>query len=272
MLKKPFEGDDMGILVTGAAGFIGEPLAESLAARPFARSLGNLTQSPEVLNAACDGVTKLVHFAYPKDYERPTGEAMAMLQNVIDVCRARNIHLFLPSSWRVFDGLVGTVTDDMMPAPISQYGEAKAEEERVAQESGVKLTILRLSCVYGPRSTRPAVIRHFARALREGEPVRPHKFENGYPTLNLMHVADAVNLIAERVEKGEEGVFHLGPRLPVSTPDIARMIAANLGVDYIQKDDPQPGSTPHICFQPSDGCEAQRSLMAGLGEMAFLVD
>lgn len=270
MPNTDLSGNRPDCLVTGAGGFIGQPLTARLGARTFTRSDGDLSSDSEALFRACEGVTKMVHLAYPSDYESPTGEAMDMLLNVISVCLERGIHLFLPSSWRVFDGLSGAITAATAPNSMTDYGRAKIAEETAALESGVRLTIVRLANIYGPASQRPRIIRDFTRAIRMGEPVRPHRFENGYPGMDLIHVSDAVEGIAALVSAGADGIFHLGSGDATPTPEIAGIIARNIGCSYRQEDEARDGQARRVALVPSEGFSPQRSLGAGLGEMAFL--
>ncbi len=208
------------ILVTGAAGFLGQHVTRHLAARPGTRVRAGsrrpgrapVTDNPtltvvpaDVLNArqldaALDGCDAVVHGAVG-DW-RTTVEGA---RQVMEAARRQGVRRVVAiSSIAVHGGADGRLTED---APLVEgrrdYAGAKAEAERILTALGrvsgaPAVTLLRPTIIYGPGS------------------------------------ALWIDLLARRIRSGRWGT--LGPRgeglcNPVCVDDVAAAIAAALDAD-----------------------------------------
>jgi len=257
------------IVVTGSGGFLGSRLAEALldahdVAAPT-RDEVDLTRDAVALDLfvrehAADTV---VHLANPRIYTTNDsfGEVLAQLKNVADVCVAHDAHLIFPSTWEVFSGYRSTgllVDEGTVPRPASNYGHAKLLCEHLLHQMhaavGLRYTLLRIGPVYGATSPRPKFIWNFIGKALGGAPVVTHRYRNGDPALDLVHVDDAIDFLLAAVERSWAGILHAGTGVTTTTAEIARMIVASAG------------SASHVSYQEIDGYAANIALDPSLAQ------
>jgi len=250
------------VLITGASGFIGKAAKQRLEKEfsivaPSSGSV-DLESGSAQLNMAVDenNVRCLVHLANPRVYtsNRALGQTLSMLRNVLDVCVAGNITLVYPSSWEIYSGYAGSLlASESVPAfPWGPYGETKYLAEvlidHYCRRAGLKCAILRCCPLYGMGSERPKFIHTFmAKAIRS-EPIVTHRYRNGEPSLDLMHVDDFVEAIFAAVASDFTGTLNLGTGITTSTLAIAEMIKTLLGSSSPIEQAPIDADTPIIAM------------------------
>ena len=150
------------VLVTGGTGFIGSALVPRMVQAgyvprllvrrapspappsPIEVTVGDVTDA-DTLRLALKGVPMVIHMAAATSAGR-LDPAVAYRVNVgaasalVDACRSSGARLIVLSTQHVY-----------LPAP-GLYGRTKRMADRIFQESGVPVTILRPSLVYGPGS------------------------------------------------------------------------------------------------------------------------
>ena len=150
------------VLVLGASGFIGSRVVAALAGNPLYRPVAASRRSglmvdatnPDSMLTALRDVDCVVNCI--------AGNDRTMVQSTQALCDAaraspprRIIHL---SSMAVYGAAVGRIREDHPPvAPVSGYGQAKIDCERIVQkyvDDGGDAVILRPTCVFGPGSTQ----------------------------------------------------------------------------------------------------------------------
>jgi nucleoside-diphosphate-sugar epimerase len=235
---------DGTVLVTGGTGFIGAQfvsrLSDGRSVSAPARGELDLTSGSAALGQYCERhrIGQIVHLAYPRHYTNPgaVGESLTMLQAVLDVGKALGLRLVFASGWVVFSGYAARsllADENLARRSKGVYGDAKLLEETLIdahlQRGDVRATICRFSPVYGPGGARPRLIRTFAEALRAGRQVLTHRYLNGVPALDLLHVDDAVSALTAIVQSECVGAFHFGTGKLTETPEIARLLARLLG-------------------------------------------
>lgn len=131
--------------------------------------------------------------------------------NALPVQRAGNRYE-LGGQWAT--GIPETLSIDL--CEHSPYGASKTAADLYVQEYGhlygLRTTVLRMSCIYGPRQwgvEDQGWIAWFGRAILEGAPITI--YGDGFQTRDLLHVSDLVAVIDAVLERGEPGgVFNIG--------------------------------------------------------------
>jgi nucleoside-diphosphate-sugar epimerase len=234
------------VLVTGAGGFLGSAAAARL--REFATVLSparaelDLEAGAVALADYCrrGNVSQIVHLAYPRRYTDAASSAssMVMLRAILDVCRMLQVRLVFVSGTVVFGGYAADalMADESLPLyPKGVYGETKYVEELLvdlaARRGEIERAVCRFSPVYGPGGERPRFLRTFYDAALRGETITTHRYRNGRPAADLLHVADAVDALARVVQSGRSDVFHVGTGELRSTAAFAETIGRIAGRD-----------------------------------------
>jgi nucleoside-diphosphate-sugar epimerase len=230
------------LLLLGAGGFLGSALVPKLS-RTFevaapARRDYDLTSDLSALGlyAAELGITHVLHFARPRPgwTNQALGTSLIMLANLLDLCRSLGATLVYPSSSEVFGGYssVALLADERMPMnPRSIEGEMKYLSEQLIESYSrqweVTYAIVRSGYIYGyGDAIHPLFLRRFFDKALAGEEIATHRYRNGAPSLDLLHVDDYVDAIARIVQTDLAGVIHVGSGAGVSTADLARSIAS----------------------------------------------
>lgn len=238
------------VLVTGATGFVGSHLIESLAARDVGvRALVRGTSDVSLLDRhgveqvigslddeaalarAMEGVDIVFHLAaltYARseaDFERVN---VAGTRLVVEAARAAGV-------WRVVylsslaaagpssDGRPVRATDE--PRPLTAYGRSKLAGERVClAASGVDVAILRAPAIYGPRDRE--LLRFFRYAALGILPV-PAGPER---RLQMVHARDVAEALAHAAAAPDtRGIYHVAEPRAYTWTEIVELIARAVG-------------------------------------------
>jgi len=229
----------MRYLVTGAAGFIGSHLTETLVAgghevvavdsftdyydpalkeeNAAAFEVSRLDLADEDL--ALDGFDGVFHLAGQpgvRSFGTVFGEYvrrnLLATQRVFEsAARARVRVVFASSSSIYGDAERYPTSEDAQPSPISPYGITKLACEQLAyayaKSFGLEAVVLRYFTVYGPRQRPDMAFARIVDALARGAPFE--LYGDGLQSRSFTYVADVVAATAAAMD-ANPGVYNVG--------------------------------------------------------------
>jgi nucleoside-diphosphate-sugar epimerase len=120
------------------------------------------------------------------------------------------------------------------PRPVSAYGRAKLEAERlIAAAGGPRFAALRIATVFGPGENGPRAIPAFVRAFHAHR--SPVVHGDGSDVRDYVHVGDVAAAVVNasllvRETRGEELVLNVGSGRGRTTTDVLAAVAETMGV------------------------------------------
>jgi len=288
--------------VTGAAGFIGSHVSEALITRgdevvgvdafdPFyprsvkEGNLAELRKSPRFGLVEADivhdslplgGVSAIIHLAAKTgvrpSWEDPSGYMEANVTGttrVFEAARRAGVDrvVFASSSSVYGDGTPAPYREDA-PAlePVSPYGASKRAAELVAETfasgHGLRIALLRLFTVYGPRQRPDLAIHKFTALVLRGQPIP--LFGDGSTQRDYTYITDIVEGIlaalawTERAPAGRCEIFNVGGGEPVRLDRLIALLGEALGREVrFERLPDQPGD---VRLTAADLARATREL------------
>jgi nucleoside-diphosphate-sugar epimerase len=255
------------LVVTGANGFLGRACVPRLAAagyrvRGLVRALdastaasaqfmpvGDLTQLDDAgLRNALRGATTVVHLAAlahrPLDATPQSTAALRRLNvdvsaRLAEAAAASGVTHFVFASSVKVNGETSPpgrpLVESDPPNPEDEYAASKWAAEcalaAVAEQSGLRVTALRLPLVYGPGAK--ANFAALVRAVRRGVPLPLAGIANRRSLLGTGNFCAALLALVECDEANDRGratPYFVADAEPVATPDFVRAIARALRV------------------------------------------
>jgi UDP-glucose 4-epimerase len=264
------------VLITGASGFIGQPMVRALATsgwtvraasrEPFAipdmegverMALQDLARAAD-WSKLVEGVTHVLHLAgiahapgqLPDEvYTRINTDAVGELARV---SKGRVERFVLMSSVRAQAGLSAdhAISETDPAKPTDAYGRTKLAAERLLAESGVAFAVLRPAVVYG-RGVK-GNIASLATLAQTPMPLPFAGLDNRRSLLALENLAAAIELVlTSRDAEGE--TFLVADAEPISVAEMVTAMREGLG------------RAPHLIRVPLGGV---KRLMATFGKEA----
>jgi dTDP-4-dehydrorhamnose reductase len=232
------------ILIFGANGQLGVELTREFTARghrvaAFRRSDIDITDGSEVDEAFAAQTPEIV--LNPAAYNQvdvAEKEPLAALQvnalavrNLALACREHGAKLVHFSTDYVFDGTAGRPyqeADD--PHPLGAYAVSKLTGELYARAYVDDALVIRTSGVFGPagrHTARGNFVELMLRLAAGGQPIRVVEDFVASPTF----APALAERCAQLVDRGAEGIVHLGGGAPISWFDWARTIFDAAGMN-----------------------------------------
>ena len=224
----------MRYMVTGAAGFIGSHLAESLLTAGHevvgvdcftdyydpaekeenARGLDivRLDLAEQSLDLA--GVDGVFHLAGQPGV-RSFGDVFPLYlrrnvlatQRVLETAAAAAVRVVFASSSSVYgEAEAYPTSEDAAPRPVSPYGITKLAGEHLVRAYGLDAVVLRYFTVYGPRQRPDMFLRRACDALLRGTPFEI--YGTGEQSRSFTEVGDVVTATSAAMERAPAGAIY----------------------------------------------------------------
>jgi UDP-glucuronate decarboxylase len=230
------------LLVTGGTGFVGSHLINRLSPSytifaPRKADL-DLRDGPVQLNLYLreKQISRVLHLAQPKEFGTNHGFAnnLLMMKNVIDACRDCSANIVFLSCLVVFSGYRSELaaTESTPPLPLGSYGQAKYLSEVLLKQhsaNGFQATIIRTGPIYGGNGEKPKFLKTFIHKALDQQDIVVHKYRNGYPLVDLIHIDDVTAAIERIIDVRLDGIFHLGSGKARSTKAVAQSVVSMTG-------------------------------------------
>jgi dTDP-4-dehydrorhamnose reductase len=244
----------MKVLVTGANGFTGQHLIQTLVTKGFEviATSRNESRLPPCINLTYYNIelTDVSNVENLFDLARPDAVIHTAAMSKPDqcaanpkLCTANNIEatgLLLDAATKVGSqhfvylstdfifGEGGPHAEDDVPAPLNLYGASKLEAESLVKAASLKTTIIRPVFMYGPvwENLRPSFIQWVAGKLQNGEAIKVVTDQARTPT----YIGDLCWGIQKVINDQVTGTFHLAGKDIVSPYDMAVAVAKHLNL------------------------------------------
>jgi dTDP-4-dehydrorhamnose reductase len=153
---------------------------------------------------------------------------VGVVENLVKVARIIEAHFVMISTDRVFDGVKGPYFETDKPLPVSNFGKNKLAAENFAISGTDKVSIIRVSDIYGLSTVnKPDFVNETLEPILAEKPV---SFDNNvkYTPINALDLALVINKI---VSKSKLGIFNAGSSDLVTDYTAAKTIAKIYNLD-----------------------------------------
>ncbi len=237
------------IFITGATGFIGKKLADSIIKEFPTAKIFCLVRDPNKLGELKDKVTPIQgdlsqdnlykEMLLKANYVFHTA-AIASLGNQgsyleTNIVGTRKILDILKESSElerfVFTSSTGAVdrhpddscneplTEECVPHPLTVYGKSKVASEKEIMNSGISWTIVRFPLVYGQGMRENSHLRVFVEDIKKDKPYTKINFPGRFSPIDVRDAVDFLMFVAQNPQAKNELFFICDP-IPISYGEV----------------------------------------------------
>lgn len=268
--------DERCVLVVGGEGFIAEAVREALMRHGLESSVAGTRSAPAQLEqiARSSGAHSLIFLARPlaPNSNEGLGQLLSELRGALEVCRTGALGLVFLSSHQVYDGYHGSELhpdEEMATCPDSTLGEALSlGEQMIAHHGnrfGMETLVVRTCVLYAAGDSRPGFLRTFVQQAVSGEEITTHRYRNGPPLVDLLHVRDFAAGLALAVRQRLTGRLHLASSQGITTAALAQTIARLAGTNSPVRCVDLPGKVANVILD----CARARIALGWAPEVAL---
>ena len=148
-------------------------------------------------------------------------------KELIDYLVKKNIMPIFASTDKVFYGDKGNNTEDVIPNPVTVYGQQKVEIEQFIQERTKNYLILRMSKTFSTDKNDEGFYQNIIESFTNNKPIKAAHNE----IFNMTNVNYVVRLISVLLKKELTGIFHLTSKKVMSRYEYCLSLADEFGYD-----------------------------------------
>lgn len=228
---------DGRVLVTGAEELVGKALLSALPSGIRLEREKEVLSSPILLydSVVSSGVRCLVHAAHTVGAKtnREAGRSISVLRNLLEVCSAARVRLVFVSGYQVFSGYRTSLlhaTETLPPFPSDVIGEGLYLCERLIElhtkRDRLDSLIVRPCVLFGEEDQRRGFLNTFVQRALRGEDIAVHRYLDGSPLVELLHVRDFAAGVRTAIRRSLAGIVHFGSGSGVDTLTLATRICS----------------------------------------------
>jgi nucleoside-diphosphate-sugar epimerase len=222
----------MMIYLTGSSGFVGKSVVKYFGSNNILKlKLGNyiITDSAANVIHLAGKAHDLKNVSSSIEYYKVNTDLTKEIFDAFVESKAK-VFITLSSVKAVADEVIGELTEDTMPNPITHYGKSKllAEQYILSQPvpAGKRVYILRPCMIHGPGNKGNLNLLYSL--VSNGLPLPLGLFENFRSYLSIENLCFIFKELIER-EDIPSGVYNVADDVPLSTNEVIEMIAVSKG-------------------------------------------
>ncbi|MBD3313750.1 dTDP-4-dehydrorhamnose reductase [Candidatus Woesearchaeota archaeon] len=237
----------MKVLVTGAAGFLGTKIMQTLKndlelvgtdrQGKEGYQIMDITDRNEVISViGKEKPDAVIHCAAMTDVDASETEKekarkinVEGASNVVDACEQYGSTIVYISTDFIFEGDRGGYKEEDEPNPLSYYAKTKLEAENIVRQRSSDYLIIRPEVLYGyngNRSERSFTIWVYDN-LKKGNHINVVDDQYNTPTL----IDDIAEAISKLLKKDSKGIYHVAGPERLSRYEMAVKLAEVFGFD-----------------------------------------
>lgn len=229
----------MTVLITGYSGFVGRNLTTFLTGSGTALKTLNrdgLLHADRATLEGCDAVVHLAGKAHdlkkaadPQEYYAVNYELTRKLYDAFLKSDAR-LFIFVSSVKAAADAVSGTLTENVLPEPKTDYGKSKQMAEAYIREQplpeGKSYYILRPCMIHGPGNKGNLNLLY--QFVKKGIPYPLAAFDNKRSFLSVQNLCFVIEALITRAGV-PSGIYNVADDVPLSTAEVVKILSDSTG-------------------------------------------